>query len=187
MRSVVSRVVLCSLLAFAWVQGSLGADFRVAKIHFDSAQPAGSMSGGCASSSGCTGVTASAAASLGVNPTLVELSTNVAAMAQVPSSEERVFSVNVDPGYVYCRGIVDVTGYMAGTINATDAPSGIGAYTHVPRVQQAAGKNWIEGDIELVSVRSDRADFYYAAGSCKRPAGGKLFECRGKPCTGWQD
>jgi len=187
MRSVVSRVVLCTLLASAWIQASLAADFRVAKIHFDSAQPMGDMTSGCGVTTACAGLTASAAASLGVNPAVVELASNVAASAQLPSSDERVFSVSVDPGYVYCRGIVDVTSYMAGTINATDAPSGIGAYTHVPRVQPGAGKNWIEGDIELVSVRSDRADFYYAAGSCKRPAGGKLFECRGKPCTGWKD
>lgn len=187
MRSVVSRAVLGTLLAFASVQASLAGDFRVAKIHFNSAQPVGDMTGGCGNATECAAAATSAASLLGVNPALVDLASNIAATTQAPSSEERIFSVNVDPGYVYCRGVVDVTSYMAGTINATDAPTGVGAYTHVPRVQPATGKSWIEGDIELVSVRNDRADYYYAAGSCKRPAGGKLFECRGKPCSGWKD
>jgi len=187
MRTVVTRAVLCTVLSFASLQPSLAGDFRVTKIHFDSAQPLGDMASGCGNSAECTALVTSAAASLGVNPSLVEVTSNAVGQTQAPSSEERVFSVSANPGYVYCRGLVNVSSYAAGTINATNAVTGIGAYTHVPRVQPAAGTNWIVGDIEVISVRNDRADYYYAAGNCKRPAGGKLFECRGKPCAGWKD
>ena len=187
MRILVSRAVLCIVLCFASLQASLAGDFRVTTIHFTSAQPMGDMTGGCGSSTACAALATSAATALGVNPALVDVSSNGVGQSQLPSSEERVFSVTADTGYVYCRGLVNVSSYAAGTINATNAPTGIGAYTHVPRVQPAAGTNWIEGDIEVISVRNDRADYYYSAGNCKRPAGGKLFECRGKPCSGWKD
>lgn len=161
---------------------ALAADFSVIRLHLDVVkEPQSILEGGMnilKSPEGQAALQALAATS-GLPPGAIRAGGLIAGAMSKPSSDETRMRFSYEPGWTFCRvhktaRISDTGGaVLSGTAQTHD----MGFYAHTRQNAPTGGRTWIEGEVEIVTVRQDRAAHYRSAGHCV-PLKGNDFEVR---------
>jgi hypothetical protein len=168
-----------------------GNTFSIASMRIDNTmQPSNLFDtfADCANENTCAGIASAVGEYTGI-PIGMML-----ALAAAVSGERRgegtFLTMSSPSGYKYCRSSMSLT-----SIVPNDGPRGstflgraddesMYIETWTPVLPPGQGRSWVEGNVTLISVKSESAEAEYQSGRCVRGGQRVVFYCRGSGCQG---